>query len=231
MPETQEAYQIKVSFRGISPMIWRRFLVSSSCKLYTLHQMIQLSLDWTDTYMHRFHVHGRDYDCEQNYAGGTYLSKDMDLQSLKLHPKERFLYSYNFNLPWKFDVRLEKILSEWGNKQLPRCISGKGQSPPEQGYPAEADYGYEYEEDEDVAKAIEAMRLIQQSLLDIDAALKMEDAEAGMALIDKIISNQELLDAKAYLDDKDNELNGPGFSKKDNIKLRQLTQDAAQAIS
>ena len=141
MPEPQEAYQIKVSFRGISPMIWRRFLVRSSCKLYTLHQMIQLLLDWTDIYMHRFHVHGRDYNCEQNRGGGTYLSKDMDLKGLKLHPNERFLYAYNFNLPWKFDIRLEKIVSELSTKQLPRCIGGKGESPPEEGYPAEADDG------------------------------------------------------------------------------------------
>lgn len=213
-------------------MIWRRFLVSSNCKLYTLHQMIQLSLDWTDTYMHRFHVHGRDYDCEQNWGGGTYLSKDMDLQSLKLHPNERFLYAYNFNVSWKFDVRLEKIISEPSNKQLPRCIGGKGQSPPEQGYPAESDYGYDYEEDEAVTKTLEAVRLVQQSLLDIDAALKSANAEDGMAVITAILTKQELLDAKAYLDDKDNELNGLGFSKKElNIKLKQLSQDAAQAIS
>ena len=213
-------------------MIWRRFLVRGSCKLFSLHQMIQLSLDWTDTYMHRFHVHGRDYDCEQNWAGGSYLSKDMDLQSLKLHPKERFLYVYNFNVSWKFDVRLEKIVSELSTKQLPRCISGKGQSPAEEGYPAESDYGYDYEEDDQVAKTIEAVRLVQQSLLDIDAALKSANPDDGMALITSILTKQDLLDAKAYLDDKDNELKGPGFSIKElNLKLKELDQDAAQVIS
>jgi hypothetical protein len=36
-------YRLKVSLRGISPMIWRRLLVPAGMTLYELHRAIQIA--------------------------------------------------------------------------------------------------------------------------------------------------------------------------------------------
>jgi hypothetical protein len=43
-PPIRKVYQLKVSLRRISPMIWRRLLVSSTTTIAHLHGAIQTSL-------------------------------------------------------------------------------------------------------------------------------------------------------------------------------------------
>jgi hypothetical protein len=53
------AYRLKVSLRGISPMIWSRLLVSAGMTLYELHRAIQIAFGWEDYHLHAFKLHGR----------------------------------------------------------------------------------------------------------------------------------------------------------------------------
>ena len=41
-------YQFKVVLRGISPMIWRRFLVHSDSTIADLHYLLQIAFGWSD---------------------------------------------------------------------------------------------------------------------------------------------------------------------------------------
>lgn len=41
-------------------MIWRRLLVRNDMPLETLHQAIQLTLNWEDDFMYAFKIHGKD---------------------------------------------------------------------------------------------------------------------------------------------------------------------------
>ena len=54
-------YQFKVVLRGISPMIWRRLLLRSDHSIADLHYTIQIAMGWSDSHLHRFHIHGKDY--------------------------------------------------------------------------------------------------------------------------------------------------------------------------
>ena len=54
-------YQLKVSLRAISPMIWRRLLVPADLTLYGLHRVIQIAFGWEDYHLHAFKLHGRRY--------------------------------------------------------------------------------------------------------------------------------------------------------------------------
>ena len=58
---TSKVYQIKVSFKNISPLIWRRLLVTSDTTLATRHAILQVAMDWTDECLHRFRIHSMDY--------------------------------------------------------------------------------------------------------------------------------------------------------------------------
>ena len=60
-PEILRVYQLKIVLRGISPMIWRRLLLRSDQSIADLHYAIQIAVGWSDSHLHRFHIHGKDY--------------------------------------------------------------------------------------------------------------------------------------------------------------------------
>jgi pRiA4b ORF-3-like protein len=45
---------------GISPMIWRRLVISSETSIAHLHKYIQIAFDWSDEHLHSFRIHGKD---------------------------------------------------------------------------------------------------------------------------------------------------------------------------
>src|ERR1035438_8598755 len=66
-----EAYRIRAWIRRISPMIWRRLLVDSDSSIADLHHTLQIAFGWSDSHLHRFHIHDRDYG-----IGGYVHAKD-----------------------------------------------------------------------------------------------------------------------------------------------------------
>jgi hypothetical protein len=129
---TPIAYQLRVFLRGISPMIWRRLLVRSDNTIADLHYTLQIAFGWSDSHLHRFHIHGKDYGV--GHRGG--LSFDDDPQAVHLaefqfRVRERFLYEYDFNDNWEHEVRVEQILPFEPERTYPVCIGGKGSAPPE----------------------------------------------------------------------------------------------------
>jgi len=48
--------------RAVSPLIWRRVLVPGEASLTDLHRVLQAAFGWSDVHLHRFKVHGREYD-------------------------------------------------------------------------------------------------------------------------------------------------------------------------
>lgn len=53
--------QLRICPRGVSPMMSRRLPVRSDASLVELHQPLQAALGWTDSYLHRFRIHGKNY--------------------------------------------------------------------------------------------------------------------------------------------------------------------------
>lgn len=46
MSSAPRIFQLKTRLLGISPMIWRRVLVSSSTTLHELHGILQVAMGW-----------------------------------------------------------------------------------------------------------------------------------------------------------------------------------------
>ena len=67
-PQPPTIYQIRLVLAGISPMIWRRLLISSETSIARLHECIQTVFDWSGEHLHRFRLHGKDYGIA--YLGG-----------------------------------------------------------------------------------------------------------------------------------------------------------------
>ncbi len=75
--EQVTVYQLKIFILGISPMIWRRIKVRSDNTIADLHYIIQIVMGWTDSHLHRFVIHKKDYGIAQ--IGGISFSDDPSL--------------------------------------------------------------------------------------------------------------------------------------------------------
>lgn len=123
-----EVYRLKLNLRGVSPMIWRRLLVTSDTTLYQLHQAIQIVMNWDNYYLYQFKLFARQFSCR---AVSCEDDRKVYLEDFQLQPGEHFLYEYNFYCFWQVDVRFEKALLFEQGKQYPCCTGGKGDPPPE----------------------------------------------------------------------------------------------------
>jgi hypothetical protein len=91
-PTDSPIYQFHLWIRQISPLIGRRLLVRSDRSLAQFHDIIQIAFGWTDTHLHRFRIHGRDYGVSRE--GGLGVSQDarqVRLIDFQFRCNERFL--------------------------------------------------------------------------------------------------------------------------------------------
>jgi hypothetical protein len=123
-PQAVSVYQLRVVVRAVSPLIWRRLLVPGEVTLADLHRVLQAAFGWSDDHLHRFKVHGREYD-------GIYGTGDVRLGELGLRVTERFVYDYDLADLWRHDIRVEQILDRDRARTCPVCIGGRRAGPPE----------------------------------------------------------------------------------------------------
>src|SRR6516162_11927097 len=125
-------YQLRLVLAGISPIIWRRLLVSSESTIAQLHQYIQIAFDWSGERLHRFRIHGKDYGIA--CLGGISFDDNphaVPLSRFRLHPRESFRYEYDFIANWRVDIRLEEILPG-DQRVLPVWVGGRAAAPGEE---------------------------------------------------------------------------------------------------
>jgi hypothetical protein len=131
-PASPCVYQLRICLRKISPIIWRRLLVRGDSTIADLHYAIQIAMGWTDSHLHRFRIHGKDYGVA--HMGGISFADDpsqVRLADFGLRLRERFLYEYDFYDLWQHDIRVEQILELDPKQTYPMCIAGRRASPPE----------------------------------------------------------------------------------------------------
>lgn len=116
--------QVKVWLLGVSPMVWRRVLVRSSCTLRELHGVFQVAMGWD---LYQFCLRAACYGSWELSAS----SPEVTLVALQLGKGARFLYEYDLNIPWRHEVRVEGRLLPEAGKAYPACTGGRGACPPE----------------------------------------------------------------------------------------------------
>jgi hypothetical protein len=130
-----DIYQLKVTLRWSRPPIWRRLEVSSDTSLEKLHWIIQTAFGWTDSHLHQFTIDGHTYSLPEfeldEFGGKTKDERRTRLGQLRLGPKSRFVYIYDFGDNWCHEIVVEKVLEKESARTYPRCTGGKRAGPPE----------------------------------------------------------------------------------------------------
>jgi hypothetical protein len=132
--QLREIYQIKISLIGAKPPIWRTVLVDSHVTLDELHEIIQLSMGWSDSHLHQFIANEKSYGFIDEDLDLDFEMKDesqFKLSQLLTNEKDSLIYEYDFGDSWEHQVLLEKILPFDTKISLPVCIKGKRACPPE----------------------------------------------------------------------------------------------------
>ncbi|HUL12053.1 MAG TPA: plasmid pRiA4b ORF-3 family protein [Methylococcaceae bacterium] len=125
-------YQLKVSLQGSKPPIWRRLLVAADITLPKLHDILQISMGWTDSHLHSFRT-GNEYfgQPDGDFPSAMKSEARVKLNSLLQREKDSVIYEYDFGDSWEHRIVLEKILPFDEQVKLPRCTAGKRACPPE----------------------------------------------------------------------------------------------------
>lgn len=113
-------------------MVWRRLLVRGDSTVADLHYTLQIAMGWTDTHLHRFRIHGKDYGVA--HPGGILFADDpgqVRLADFGFRPREHFFYEYDFGDFWEHDIRVERILEVDPKLDYPLCVAGHRKGPPE----------------------------------------------------------------------------------------------------
>jgi hypothetical protein len=128
---SQSIYQLKTTLHGSKPPIWRRIQVGGHTNLAKLHDILQITMGWTNSHLHQFvvkdHVYS-DPSFELEYATSE---NAITLDRLELQPKMRFGYEYDMGDYWQHDILVEKIIAPESGIRYPRCLTGKRACPPE----------------------------------------------------------------------------------------------------
>ena len=126
--------QLKITLKDSRPPIWRRILVAGDVPLEKLQRILQIIMGWTDSHLHLFTIHGRDYgvpDRELDFGRQTLSERRVRLLEVVHGEKDRFLYEYDFGDNWTHQILVEKIIPKEAGKHYPVCVAGKRACPPE----------------------------------------------------------------------------------------------------
>src|SRR5450759_136704 len=134
MNKLLKVFQLKVSLRGSSPLIWRRVQLFEDILLVYLHRVVQIVMGWDDSHLHEFHIAGEEYGVpnrEFDFDGSVLDERKVSLGELVSRVRTKFQYIYDFGDNWTHDVVLERILPADPEVKCPVCLAGERNGPPE----------------------------------------------------------------------------------------------------
>ncbi len=136
--------QLKITLKGISPPIWRRFVVPNDFTLDQLHGCLQIIMGWSNYHLYEFIVGGKrngtyysapsSDDMEDIFGGfDDYGSENADDYDLNFLSKKgmKFLYIYDMGDSWEHEIVVENANYEYSGDLPVFVLDGKRNCPPE----------------------------------------------------------------------------------------------------
>ncbi len=124
-------YQLQITLLQSNPLIWRKILVDPDTLLVDLHRIIQTTMGWTNSHLHEFKVKNSSYAPIEFEVENSKNSRTVKLSRVLKEEYGQILYNYDFGDFWMHSIVLENIFSDNEANQIPRCIGGARNCPPE----------------------------------------------------------------------------------------------------
>jgi hypothetical protein len=99
--------------------------------LVQLHEIIQISMGWTNSHLHHFIIGDTFYSDPLFELERANNERRATLASLGLEPASKFSYEYDFGDSWVHTILIEKVLPPEPNIHYPYCLKGSRSGPPE----------------------------------------------------------------------------------------------------
>lgn len=131
--EPGDVFQLRVSLIDIEPLIWRRLLVPQDVTLPRLHTILQITMGWSDSHLHRFNVGDiRFGEPDEDSWSSTIDHRRITLNQIAPRMGSTFIYEYDFGDSWEHLVDVEQELPrESSAGAVPRCLGGERSCSPE----------------------------------------------------------------------------------------------------
>lgn len=125
------SYQLKLTLQHVRPEIWRKLHVPSDIKLSKLHDVIQITMGWTNTHLHQFTIDGENYGRPDPEGLGPDMDDEKKFKLCDLVGENgRFIYEYDFGDGWRHIIVVERIVDDTDDTAI-RCADGRRHCPPE----------------------------------------------------------------------------------------------------
>jgi hypothetical protein len=129
-------HHLKVVLRNVKPTVAREILVPSDVRLDQLHEVIQISMGWTDSHLHQFIVGGDPRNGDRYGPAGmeiefTENERRATLQKVAPAKGAKLTYNYDFGDDWNHDITVVSVESTVEAEPGLRCLNGIGACPPE----------------------------------------------------------------------------------------------------
>lgn len=127
--------RLRIDLRHAKPPVWRRLEISGDVMLDEFHHILQVTMGWTNSHLHRFHQ-GRandfagfltEWELSEGEQGVDEATVRLD--QVLTSPGEKLYYDYDFGDGWEHLVVVESVLDE--PPVGPFCVKGRGACPPE----------------------------------------------------------------------------------------------------
>lgn len=129
------SYVLLISLTFSDPLIWRCVHVPGHISLALLHHVIQLSMGWSDSHTHQFHVGKISYEpasAEKTIKENKrYSERNFKLQDLEESMRFMFAYLYDAGDIWEHEIRLEEVVPPSTKLDKPVLLAGAQACPPE----------------------------------------------------------------------------------------------------
>ena len=173
-------FDLEVSLLGVTPRIWRRFLIRKNCDFHELHDTIQKACGWHDYHLYEFrkYVEGDVYARGESIACSPYVEPwDVDeavpdARQVRIDsffwspPGAKCTYEYDFGDGWTHLVEL-KAITKLAGRSRRKLVGGARAFPPED---CGAIPGYE--------ECLQAFVMSPLEIREVDDAAEREDLES-----------------------------------------------------
>ena len=126
-------YELYVELEDIEPLVWRRLLVPATITLPKLHDLLQLTMGWTNSHLHSFTFGTKSYgmaDVDDFQEMDMLDERKQTLEAALGQDLREFLYEYDFGDSWRHRIAVKPARpnADW---HYPLCTGGARSAPPD----------------------------------------------------------------------------------------------------